>query len=146
MPGDGFHDRVPKLNPNVQAEFQAGPLGAWHIAGGMDSGVRCAGDVNFDAEEFADSARKVGDAERSRGTDIVCAKRLASKQEGPQPDGKVRCIEIGAVRRAVTAHPDRAAGEGIADEVANSKVCIQGQMRPDEGKAAGNFRLEAVLP
>ncbi len=61
--------------------------------------------------------------------DSVGAAVLTAKEDRPEPDGEVSRVEIRAARRAVPTDADRAAAQGVADEVPNGKVGVERQIR-----------------
>lgn len=67
------------------------------------------------------------------------------KEHRPQPYGKVRGIEIGASRRAVSIDFDRPSGKNVSDEVADREMCVQRQVRTDKGEATSDLDLDRAM-
>jgi len=83
-----------------------------------------------------------GDGEALVGTDVVGAVGLAVGEHGPEPDGEVGHVEPGAAGCAVALDVDGGSVDGRAEEVADGEVLVKGEMRADEGEAAGDDWLE----
>src|SRR4029077_6297891 len=64
-------------------------------------------------------------------------------QDGPEPDRQVGCVQVAAVRRAVSLHLDGTTAQTIAHEIAAGEMNVERQVRPDEGKATGDLGLQS---
>jgi hypothetical protein len=59
--------------------------------------------------------------------------------------GEVGLVEAGSQGCAIAGDGEGDGGEGIADEVADGEVHVERQVGPNEGKAAGYNRFQAML-
>ena len=66
----------------------------------------------------------------------------SAEEHSPEPDGKVGCVEVGAKRGAVAADGDRLVVDGVADEVADGEVGVEGEVGADEGEATGDLDFD----
>src|SRR5215813_201586 len=69
---------------------------------------------------------------------------VATKQNGPEPNGQVCGIEIRTSRRSIPFHLDRSTCECVANKVADGEVTVQRQIGPNEGKATSNLGFQSV--
>src|SRR5208282_6514685 len=54
-------------------------------------------------------------------------------------------VQVGSKRRAVAVNLNRTALQSVPNKIADGKMNVQGQVRPDEGEATGDLRLQPVL-
>ena len=87
---------------------------------------------------------QLADADQLIRAHIVDLPRPALVEQGKQPMGQVLLVQVGPQRRTVAGDHDGLAAQGVADEISNGKVGVQGQVAPHEGKAAGDDHLDAI--
>ena len=88
---------------------------------------------------------EVGDADGFFGADVEGLHGGGAEEDGPEPDGEVGGVEVGAEGCAVAGDGDGLIVEGIADEVADGEVGVEGEVRADEGEAAGDLDFDGEL-
>jgi hypothetical protein len=69
---------------------------------------------------------------------------ISLEENRPKPDRQIGSIEIGAIRAAIL-HLYWPTSHGITDEVPDSEMGVQGEMRPDEGKTPSNGCLQTMF-
>ncbi len=109
-----------------------------------DAGGGGAGDFDFESgvERGGDGVGEGGYVDGVFGADVEGLHGGGAKEHGPQPDGEVGGVEVGAEGRAVSGDGDGLVVEGVAEEVADGEVGVEWQVGADEGEAAGDLDFD----
>ncbi len=79
------------------------------------------------------------------GANVVGAVRGSLGQQCPEPNGEVAHVKPGAAGCAVAFDVDGFVLQGGVEEVADSEVGVQREVRADEGEAAGDDGLQGCV-
>ena len=71
--------------------------------------------------------------------------RWSGEEHGPEPDGEVCGIEVGAERGSVAHYLYWDVGHGVTDEVADGEVGVEGEVGSDKGEAASDGDFEGSV-
>src|ERR1700722_5371676 len=123
-PVGGCANGIIQLCPLVQLQFTGRPADVGHIAF-----CRLVGDWPVRdgyhgvlAHGAGHRHGRFGDGESMAGPDVVRTVVRSAQQDCPEPGGQIGRIQVRSKRGAVAADFDRAASEGVADEVANGEM------------------------
>ena len=92
-----------------------------------------------------DGVCEVADVDGLFGAYVEGLQGGGSEEHGPEPDGEVCGVEVGAERGSVAGDGDRLIVESVPDEVTDGEVGVEGKVRADEGEAAGDFNFDGEL-
>src|SRR5213593_3410946 len=76
---------------------------------------------------------------------IIGSHGLATSQNRPQPDRQIGAIKIRTMWGSIALNVHSAPGEAIADEISNSEVGVQRQVRADKGEAPRDHAFDRML-
>ena len=143
MPGCGAANGFAQAHMLAQPHA-LGPGDIRHILLNGSIVERLPGDLNLKCggQFQCDLAGKIPNRNALSGTYIdgqwVWRRRPVTEQQRPEPDGKIRGVEIRTDRGAIPLYRDCSPSQSIADEIAEGEMPIQRQMRTGEGKASRN--------
>src|SRR5271155_2384658 len=97
----------------------------------------CNIDSDFGWQCDRDLAGQGGDIQRLFRTNVISPAGFSFEENRPEPDHQVGSVKIRPDRRTVALHLNRVTViQTIVNEIADSKMRVEGHVRADEGEAA----------